>query len=296
VRRIDNKVVVFSNGSSYTVPDYLLKNPQRLRDKLKAISKEIDKPGKILVSTGDVREVAFQLLFPKAISITVESMDKNRILNNLQKINELTPFTPQTASIVNAIPLPEEIEKVGLKKEDAPLWAGLKDSIGDMIIRAGYSSSVIDAKQVQSALQNNPYVLVVVAHGDQKQIYFPDGSVFDPEALSPEQKKSIAKRSPFVVLLSCNTGNILPGEISFSQRLLELGPSMVVAPNGAISAKDASDILENFLINSKTSDSLDAIFKSIQSVYPDWLIPSTDGLEHFFEFRTWNISPQKMES
>jgi hypothetical protein len=71
---------------------------------------------------------------------------------------------------------------------------------------------------------------------------------------------------------------------------------MVVAPNGAISAKDASDILENFLINSKTSDSLDAIFKSIQSVYPDWLIPSTDGLEHFFEFRTWNISPQKMES
>lgn len=296
VRRIDNKVVVFSNGSSYTVPDYLLKNPQRLRDKLKAISGELNKPGKVLISTGDVREVSFQTLFPQAISITVDTMDKKRVLKNLQKLDELTPFTPQTASIINAIPLPEEVEKVGFQKEDAPLWVGLKDSIGEMITRAGYSSSIISAVQIQSALHNNPYVLVVVAHGDQKQIYFPDGSVFAPETLSPEQKASIAKQNPFVVLLSCNTGEILPGEVSFSQRLLELGPSMVVAPNGTISAKDASDILENFLENTKTTDSLHAIFKSIQSVYPDWLIPSSDGLEHFFEFRSWNISPQKMES
>jgi hypothetical protein len=285
-RKINEKLVVLADDRSYTLPAYLLQNPERLRRKLENLLGEVVAGETVMISTGDITSVSFQSLFPNAIPLTIETMDEARVLANLEKLDNLDSFTPQTASILNAIPLPEEVEKVGFGMEDAPLWADWKMKIEEMIRSFGFSSPTASAAQVKLDLQTKSSVLVVVAHGDQRKIYFPDGSVFSPESLTDEQKNAIAKQNPFVILLSCNTASITPGEVSLSQRLLDLGSGMVVAPNGNLPMDDASLILERFLENAKTSDPLQAILNAIRSVYPDWLIPSDDGSDHFFKILT----------
>jgi YD repeat-containing protein len=302
VRRIDNKVVVFSNGSSYTVPDYLLKNPQRLRDKLKAISEELNKPGKVLVSTGNAREVAFQSLFPEALALNVEKMDKVRILKNLAILENAPAYTAATTSVINGVPLPNQLKQIGRESDDPGIWLDedlipWKNRIDEIITQSKFTSSTApSAAQITSAFSTNPSILFIVTHFDKTELRLPDGSTYNLLNLSKEEKRAIAANHPLVVLLSCDTATPDTGD-SFAQQLLELGPYMVIAPNGEISVKDAYRITEAFSQYAKPNVSAWKAFQEIiHSVYDGWIISTDGGIERFFEFRTWTISPQNMES
>ncbi|GAB4502699.1 MAG: hypothetical protein Fur0035_22540 [Anaerolineales bacterium] len=290
-RRVGENVLVLADQRSFTLPAYLLANPARLRSKLAGLVNAA--PGeRVLIADGSLG-VAFQSLFPQAIPLTVEAMDEQRVRSNLAKLAEPLSFTPQTASLLNGIPLPEELEKVNLNPQSASLWAGKRDEIFSLMDSAGFAPRAASAAEVQAALAGKASVLLMVAHSDGTTIYLPDGSKFSPTELTAGQKEAIAAQSPLVILLSCETGAAAPGQPSFSQRLLELGPRMVVSPNGRIALSDAQKVLKNFLDNARTGDPVQAIFQAIRAVYPDWLIPSDDGLDHFFEFRTQNIIRRK---
>ena len=285
-RQVGDKVVVLSDERSYTLPAYLLQNPDRLRNKLKAALGEVSEGETVLISSGNITNVSFQSLFPKSIPITIEKMDEARVWRNLENLDKIPSFTPESASIINGIPLPTELGNIGLDTSNASLWEGWKQKIEEVIRRFDFAS-LEGSEQIQVTMQNKGSVMVVVAHGNEQKIYLPDGTTFSPDELSDGQKQAIAEKHPFVILLSCNTATVTNGQSSFSQRLLDAGAVMVVAPNGNLPVEDASLILEKFLENAKTMDPLPAMLDAIQSVYPDGLIPSSDG-DHYFEFLTKN--------
>jgi hypothetical protein len=288
-RKVNEKVVVLAGDKSYSLPAYLLQNPERLRHKLANLL-TVNAGETVLISSGSIHGVAFQALFPQAVPLTVETVDEARVLGNLDKLGKIDRFTPETASVLNAVPLPSEMKQVDLPEDDGPDWQGLKEKFGEIIERAGFGlTGNPSALQLQAALENKASVLVVVAHGDSQQVYLPDGTRFSPEELTQTQKDAIAAQSPLVILLSCNTGAVATNTVSFSQRLLDVGPRMVVSPNGDLPVEAASQILEIFLQKSGTIDPVDAIFEAIQTVYPNWLISTEEGLDYFFEFRTDNF-------
>jgi YD repeat-containing protein len=286
VRQVGDKVVALVGERSFTMPAYLLQNPVQLRRKLKAALGEVGEGETVLISSGNITNVSFQSLFPKALPITIEKMDEARVWKNLQNLDKIPDFTPESASIVNGVPLPTELGNVGLDMSKAPLWEGWKQKIEEVIRRFDFSS-LEGSGQIQVTMQNKGSVMVIVAHGNEQRIYLPDGTSFSPDELNDGQKRAIAEKHPFVILLSCNTATITEDQSSFSQRLLDAGAVLVVAPNGNLPVDAASEILGKFLENAKTMDPIQAILNAILSVYPDGLIPSGDG-EHFFEFLTKN--------
>jgi len=296
-RHIGNKVLIMADGRNYAMPDFLLKNPRRLRDTLSAISSGFNIPGqKVLVSTGDLRGISFQSIFVNAIPLNVEEVEEARILRNLSAISNPVTFNSGNARIINGLPSPEDVRKID-PNQDPSLWVGVRDTFNSLIAQAGYTLlGDPPAMQIKSALSESPSVLILVAHSDGQKIYLPDGTPFDVSALTEQEKQNIFARQPLVILLSCNTATSDLG-VSFAQRLLDVGPSMVIAPNGKLAVQDVQDILKSFFANPlKNMDAIQVFIEAVRTVYPDWIIPSDDGKEHFFEFRVQNnllISEEK---
>jgi len=306
-RQLGDKIVVMANGQSYTLPAGMLQSPTVLRRKLATVLGQSDKPGEmVLISGGNIQGIAFQSLFKNSIVLTAETVDEVRIHNNVELLRKTSQgFDSQNASMINAIPKPEEAETVRSRRG---LWYVESDneasqtwwsSFDELIAQPAIAIPARPAtnEQVGKALSEDLSVLIVVAHSDGKDIYLPNGIKFNPENLSPEEKVQIAQKKPFIILLSCDTAAPLGEDTSFAQKLLETGPRVVIAPNGKLKVSDAYDVLRYFLEDplSKT-DALQSFFKAIKKVYPDLLIPNEDGADHSFEFHVQIFTPHSQES
>lgn len=285
-RQVGNDVVILADERSFRLPAYLLQNPTAFRRKLNGL---LDvKPGeRVLVSTGNLTGVSFQSLFADAMPLTIETVDEARVSVNLDRLNTPVLFTLNASVILNGLPKsPDELQKIGLDIKKFSLWEGQQSKFDLIVSQAGFPSVALRDRHLIDSLGNKRSILVVVAHGDEQRMYQPDGKFFDPGALTESEKQSIAQNQPLVILLSCNTGTVPPGEKSLSQKMLDLGAQLVISPNGNLPVTDASEILTQFLKNAQTMDALQAIQDAIRRIYPDLLIPSDDGLDHFFQIRT----------
>lgn len=293
------QVIILTNDRTYTVAESALQNPERLRSKLASLLREANAGDRVLISTGNMDDVNFQSLFPQAISLTVEKIDEQRILKNLENLSSALPFSTETAAIINGIPLPEQLGNVHLPTENSEAWNGLQEEFNILIGQAGFIDFARpgSAIQIQSSLSSRSSVLIVVAHSDGFRLYLPDGTPFAIEELSEEQKRDIAQQAPFVVLFSCDTA-ALNGGSSFSQKLLDLNARMVVAPNGKLPVDGAYEILKAFLANPKrNTDALEALHEAIRKIYPDGLLPGKDGRrDSFFKFQVKKLSPTLEEN
>lgn len=302
VRQIADQLIVQVDDQSLQIPSYMLNNPSRLRTELKkVISMENWNGDTILISNGSVKGVSFQSLFPNAMPVNVETMDERRIASNVRSVFTVSPpeFTSQSARVINGVPLPEQLQTVGLEAEDASLWQGLKQKLDLTISQPGFAETgTAPGAEFKAALSTSPSVLVVVAHSDGQQIYFPDGTVFNPDVLSKAEKQAILERHPLVIVLSCDTA-VAPGDShSFAQRLLDVGPQMVIAPTGKLPVDSVNSLLQTFFQNlNKESNVLKSFWDAILKTYPDGLIPnSDDNLEHYFEFLTRQNPQLNLES
>lgn len=296
-RQLGDKLVVMVNDQSYMLPTYMIQNPSALRGKLAPVLAR-EQPGQVvLISDYGVQGVAFQSLFKNSIPLTAKTMDEARITANLELLLK-TPqgFYSHNASVINAVPKPDEAGTVDSSpglwyvesgNEASQTWNALFDSLitqPDIAIPSRPATN----EQVGTALSKDLSVFIVVAHSDGKDIYLPNGVKFNPEQLSTEEKAQIAQKKPFIILLSCDTAAPLGEDSSFAQKLLEVGPRVVIAPNGKLKVSDAYDVLKYFLEDplSKT-DALKAFLKAIKEVYPDY---------HSFEFHVQIIPPRSQES
>ena len=300
VRQLDDNLLVMVNDQSYTLPAYMLQNPSALRKKLKGILVH-DQPGQIaLISSSDIQGVAFQTIYQNAIPLIAETLDENRIRINVNILRNPRGFDLANLNVINGVPQPEDAGAAGSRPElwyvesdnkDSKTW---KTAFDDLLVRFMFGSSLQSPanQQVEKSLSEDRLVLIIVAHSDGRDVYLPDGTKFNPDNLSQEDKARIAQQKPLVILLSCDTAASLDGDVSLAQKLLEAGPSAVIAPNGTLNVSDAYSILKSFLERSRAeSDSLHAFFKAIKDIYPDSLIPNDDGLDHFFEFHVHIVIP-----
>jgi hypothetical protein len=299
-RQVGNDVVILADKRSFRLPAYLLQNPETFRKKLSGLL-DVRPGARVLISTGNLDSISFQSLFPLATPITVETLNEKRVWENLDFLMRPIIFTEQNSALLNGVPLSSELEKVRLPASGVRSWIDIngiefREGIDGIILGHGFSSQQLDGQKMVEALSTKQSVLLVIAHGDEQKIYQPDGTEFTPDDLSDTQKLAVAAQKPLVILLSCNTGSQLDEQNSFSQKLLELGPRMVVAPNGNVRPEDASEILNYFLQAARNRDPVDAILSAIRKVYPNWLLrkdDNPDGKDYFFQFRTENNPPRK---
>lgn len=278
-RQVGDEVLVLADERSFHAPKSLLSNPAALRRKLSEALEP--QPGEqVLLSVSGVEAVNFHLLFPKALTLTVEKMDEARVARNLALLEQIPRFDSASGRALNGLPQTHQAAAAGLAPDDGEAWNTERLNLDEAL--RGYLPDLPPGESVLTrALSEKPLVLLVVAHSDGQEIFFPDGSRFSPEALSEEQRQAIRAQSPLVILLSCDTGLVIPGQKSLAQKMLELGPRMVVAPNGKLDAAKATEIVKFFLTFSSRENALQAIFRAIWQVFPDGLWEN----KFFFDFR-----------
>ncbi|MBI5823906.1 MAG: hypothetical protein HZB18_07765 [Chloroflexi bacterium] len=281
-RQVGEELVVTVNDKSYTLPAYMLQNPSALRGKLAGVVEVGQAGSMMLISSGNIQGVSFQSLFPNKIPLIAENVDEVRIRRNVELLRTPQGFDAENARAINGIPRPEETSNPDAWYSDNDqTWQAQFDKLF-----TGIPSQTATSEQVRKVLLEKPLVLIVVAHSDGQDIYLPDGTRFNPQSLSQEERDKIAENKPLVILLSCETAVRERGEASFAQKLLESGPRVVIAPNGTIRVKDAHAILQSFLGHPNVgSNALLAFYEAVKSVYRDLIIPNEyKEIDHYFEF------------
>jgi hypothetical protein len=301
VRQVKDELVVTVDDQSFTLPSYMVQNPQSLRSKLSPYF-DSNQPGQmVLISTEGVQGIAFQTLLKDSIPLTAENIDEARIRANINLLRNPDGFTAVGSSVLNGIPAPAETNKPQLwyNEEQSQTW---RESFGNLLTETGSNISGITSRsatseQVRKALTENLSVLIVVAHSDGKQIYLPNNESFALSSLSDAEKQIIAEKKPLVILLSCDTAAREGVEASFAQRLLEIGPRAVIAPNGEIKVTDAYQILQHYLRNSKNiQNPLQAIFDALKEVFPELQIPKPEQQEYSVEILVFDTQPDMEEN
>lgn len=278
-RVVGEEAVFLADESSFVVPKTLLQNPAELRRKLGEALKPA--PGSlVLVSAVGMEKMGFHLLFPQALTLTVESMDEARVARNLELLADTPRFSGQTGLALNALPQASQARAAGLDPNDGEKWDAYRLKLEDTL-RNWRQPKNNGKAALTEALTQKSLVLLVVAHSSGQEIFFPDGSRFRPEDLTAEQAQAIRAQSPLVILLSCETGVKPEAGSSLAQKLVELGPRMVIAPNNTLEAEDALAITNAFLQKSAQEDALQAIFDAIWDIFPDGFWKD----DSFFDFR-----------
>lgn len=285
----DGRLVILINDRSYTVPAYMLQNPSALRGKLASVL-ERDTPGQmVLISSGNIQGVSFQSLFKDAIPLIAETVEEARIRDNIRLLRERPGIDPSRTSLINGVPKPSETSNpVAWYDENSQAWKSTFDRLFEQIGSTFISRNATN-EQIRKALTEDLSVIIVVAHSDGREIYLPNDASFNLLDLSDEEQKKIKAQNPLVILFSYETAAPVDGDTSFAQKLLEMGPRSVIAPNGILQVRDAHDILKSFLKSPmKDSNAVQALVDAIKSVYPDWLIPNNEDGDRYFEFHVQN--------
>ena len=287
-REVGDKLLVLFTDQTYSLPKSILSTPANLRAVLSGITKQAAGAKYVLVSPGEASGVGFQSLFPEALPFYAEKLDEKQIAANLQNLRQPRPFSAGKAAILNGLPLPDQLEAVGLKGQDPKLWTGKFASLDATLKTAAFPSMPVGATSLRDALTSNPAFLMVVAHSDGTTIYLPDNTQFSIDKLTDADVAKLQEVKPFIFFLSCDTGTVAPGAQSFAKNLLDKGPSLVAAPSGQLPVDSANELVKNFLADpAREKDVLQAFFHAVQTTFPGGLIPNPSkagGGDQFFKF------------
>jgi len=218
----------------------------------------------IIIIDGNMNSVNFNAEFPLRIVFRSVSTDIAQIEKNIINIFKMPAISPNNTRIVNGIPTDEQ----GLKNLEIEGnwsdWSSIPALWQDIITKHGYSENMgKTSKDVLAAIKSAYNILIIVAHGDGNQIYFPDGSQLKVEDFSKMQEE-IHKTNPLIILFSCETAKI-DGVNSYAKSLIELGAQAVIAPTTEIGAKSSNILLDKFFEKSASGlNIIDALQKSAE--------------------------------
>ena len=180
--------------------------------------------------------------------------------------------------------------------DQVEFWKQKKEELNNIIRASNFKYTDQNfSDEIITALQELPSTLVIVAHSDSTQLHFPDGTKFNPDSLSDEEKQSIYENTPLIILLSCNTGTTTDTLSSFAQRLLNTGPRMVIAPTTEISLESANKLVDTYFQTLRTNpDATKAFWEAVKKVFDNkGIVPENDSLDeddnfdYFFKFLVW---------
>jgi len=223
----------------------------------------VDNP--IVIADGSLNQVNYNAEFSSRIVFRSVSTNIAQIQQNIGRVFETSVISPQNTRIINGVPENEE----GLTKLEVDGnwsdWSSIHPRWQSVISKYGYAENAgKTSADVLNAIDSGSNVMIIVAHGDGSQIFFPDGSRLRIQDFSALQEQ-IQKNNPLVILFSCEAGKI-QGLNSYAKSLIDLGARAVVAPTTEIGAKSSSSLLDSFLEKSASGlHALEALLKAAES-------------------------------
>ncbi len=259
-----NRVVSLLTRTPLDHDSLLSSKPGIIRDLL--LSNKVLAPTNnvIVVVDGNLNSVNFNLEFPSNIVLRSVSTDIPLIQQNIRRVAESSAISPQNTRIVNGLPKDEQglakLEVEGKWSDWSPVYSRWQNVIAEHGYSEGEGNKPTD---VLDAIASHSNVLIVVAHSDGSQIFFPDGSRLRIEDFSAFQEQ-MERDNPLIILFGCETAKI-EGMDSFARRLISLGARAVVAPSTRIGAIHISPLLDSFLGHSAAGDTmLEALEKAVE--------------------------------
>jgi hypothetical protein len=273
-------VLVLFTDQTYSLPQSEIGNPAKLRAALSGITKQASGSKYVLISSGEAAGVGFSYLFPDAIPLSADGLNETQILGNLASLAVPRGMTPENSNIINGLPLPDQLEAIKIKLNDPSVWSGKFDLLEGTSKAAGFNPLPGKATSFQEALARSSTFIILEAHSDGTYIYLPDGSQFSLDMLTQSDLEKLGELKSIVIVFSCYTGKVAPtGNFSFAKKLLDTGPSMVVAPTGVLPVDKANEMVRDLLTDpTRNSNVLKAFYKAYIKAFPDGLISRSSGV------------------
>ena len=247
------------------VPGTLLAGrPGVIRDVLLSNNLLQSSDSPVIVVDGNLNAVNFNAELPSRTIFRSVSTNVTQIQENIGRVLQKPAISSTNTRIINATPA----DTLGLASLEIDGqwsdWSSVYPAWQNVISRYGFAESAgATAKDALDAVASGSNVLIVVAHSDGNQIFFPDGSRLAVQDFS-SFREQIQRDNPLIVLFGCETAKI-EGLDSYARGLIDLGASAVVAPTTQIGAVSSSSLLDRFLEHSAAgSPILDALLKAAQ--------------------------------
>jgi len=247
------------------VPASVARDSTQLRAELEAHKLLPPQGGLVFVADGDRAEIDFLDVFRGSRPFGSEGLDVELILGKAQA-GVSQAYTPGQTRIFNGAPNAfTNLEAMGLGGDDPASWQKIYDDTEAAIHGAGkyVSQPAIEgvpmSQQVADAFATYGNVIVIYAHGDEEQIYFPDGSTFTADQLDETVRAAIRRNQPTIVLIACK-GARVSNTASLAKKFIDLGARLVIAPSVNIEAKLSVEFLGEFLKQASQTDILTALY------------------------------------
>jgi len=247
------------------MPASVARDPTQLRAELEAHELLPPEGGLVFVADGDRAEIDFLDVFRGSRPFGSEGLDIELILGKAQA-GVSQAYTPDQTRVFNGAPnASTNLDAMGLKGDDPAGWQEVYDATESAIQGAGQYISqpaikgVPMSQQVANAFATYGNVIVIYAHGDEEQIYFPDGSTFTADQLDETVRAAIRRNQPTIVLIACK-GARVSNTASLAKKFIDLGARLVIAPSVNIEAKLSVEFLGEFLKQASQTDILTALY------------------------------------
>jgi len=265
LRFAGSRALLMIGDHTLEMPASVARDPAQLRAELEAHGLLPSEGGLVFLADGDRGEIDFLDVFRGSRPFGSDGLDIELILGKAQAGVSQT-YTPNQTRVFNGAPnVSTNLDAMGLRGDDPSDWQEVYDATEAAIQGAGQyiSQPAIEgvpiSQQVADAFATYGNVIVIYAHSDGEQIYFPDGSTFTPDQLDETVRATIRRNQPTVVLIACK-GARVSNTTSLAKKLIDLGARLVIAPSIDIDAKLSAEFLGEFLKQASQTDILTALY------------------------------------
>ena len=255
---VPSGTVIACNSNEYGV-QYLafhtrLFNPSDLQAVISGLGRALrtacDNADPVLIFDGDRQEICYKRVLRRNVVIRTRAAGGDRILDNMAELVECAPLSAEDTTILNAIPASrEEMSAAHLDPTDWDIWKQEFPDWNRVGGKQGFSVQRCSSATILDALQASKNVIVLIAHAETGELYFPDprpaGSTVSPEDIR-NVRSGIEKNRPNVYLFCCEVADTKVVE-SITTALLECGAGCVVAPQTKVETRRSFKLFCRFL-------------------------------------------------
>lgn len=221
-----------------------------------------------VILVGDRLPYSTQALLPGRLSARTFDNSPRFTEEHIANLRQLQEFTPTQVKVVLLIPTESKALLTMALAGRTSKWIKARKEY--MKVARKHGIEVVEpmtVEELDTVLQSrNRELLVVVGHGDARNLFLPTGEEFSMERVLDWPPVKRNERSA-VVLLACRTGQLLRGPLStLAQSLLFRGRAVgVVAPPHQIPLSGKTLVLYEQLVSG--SQSLVDILRNLNSLF-----------------------------
>jgi CHAT domain len=217
----------------------------------------------LTIYNGACRGVNFKHVFPKRLVLRTVTSSPDGLASRVSRLANMEPLKADNTAIVSGIPSTvEETQRVFRgDATHADDWAAVAARWSEATAVAGFAAVQGTDNAVLDALVSKKNVIVLIAHADSTQLWFPapppEGSSLRANDLQTISDQ-IRANKPVVYMYCCESARC-DGLQNWATELLRHGATGVYAPQGVIETENTRQLYQRFLQAAGTMDPLAAL-------------------------------------